>query len=148
MTSTIRAVASTLTIVLAAAGLVPARAGPAETRSRLQPITSAELTDARMRGTGCSWSLRGDRASRLVLKGDRALVKLAGRLVFLEPGASAQELFPFTFDRWQQGDLSIVVRKLGPARRIGTETLGSRTDLILVRSGTRTMLHGTMECGS
>jgi hypothetical protein len=148
MRSTIRAVASALTIVLAVAGLAAARAGPPQTSPPLQSITATELTKARLRGTGCSWSLGSERASRLVFRDDRALVKLAGRLVFLEPGAGARDLFPFTFDRWRRGDLGIVIRKLGPARRIGTETLGSRTDLVLVRGGRRTVLHGAMECGS
>ena len=148
MTITTGSVVAMLTIVLAATGTGAGRAGPARSEQPLQRITSAEMTSAGVRGTGCSWQLGGERAARLVMIGDRALVKLAGRLVPLNPGPGALDMFPFTFDRWRRDDLGIVVRKLGPTRWIGTEKLGGRTDLTLVRSGRRTVLHGSRECGS
>lgn len=150
MKSRVLPVATTLMLALAMAGHGNARPAPPQTHQSLQLITAAELTASGVHGTGCSWALRGERGSRLMMIGDRALVKLTGRLVFLEAGPGARDMFPFTHDRWNApgGDVAITVRKVASAKRIGTETLGSRTDLVLAQAGRRTVLHGMMECGS
>ena len=150
MKSRILSVATVVTVVFSIPAHGNARTGRPAMPQPLERITSAELTTSGVHGTGCSWALRGERGSRLVMIGDRALVKLAGRLVILEPGRGARDMFPFTHDRWNgpHGDVVITVRKVGSARRIGTETLGSQTDVVLVQAGRRTLLHGIMECGS
>ena len=87
---------------------------------------------------------------RLAMSNDKAVALIAGVTTVLMPARGAKELFPFTFDRWRtpDGSVEITVKKVVGAKRIGTETLESRTDLVLLQYGRRTVLHGTMQCGT
>lgn len=115
---------------------------------RLQTITAAEMRANGIRGTGCSWSLRGESEVRLAVAGDRGLAKVDGRLIPLRPWGGARDLFPFTFDRWVNGALSIRIRERGPGRMAGGETVASIADLEVVAPDGRRTVRGALECGS
>lgn len=121
--------------------------GPVPT---LGPLTSAQVRAAGAGGTGCSWMARRSGPVLFAMAGDRAVASVAGVLTVLSPDPGAKDLFPFTHDRWRTpaGQASIVVRKVAADRRTGTETLENATDLTLIQRGKRTLLHGTMQCGS
>lgn len=113
-----------------------------------QPMTSAQVTAAGAAGTGCSWSLKGDRRLRFAAADDRAVIRLVGRMVALAPTAHARELFPFTFEEWQAKELTVRLRQVGPTRWQGTESMTAQATLtISVRDRVRRM-SGRIACGS
>lgn len=114
----------------------------------LQPMTLDQVMKAGAAGTGCSWSLPADRRMRFAASGDRAAIRLDGRIVALSPGLGAPEMFPFTFAEWKAEGLTIVVRQVGPARWLNPEASTSRATLTIVIRGVARRIEGRMSCGS
>lgn len=142
MTVVSRRAAAALLLTASAAGSASTRPLP------LAALTPAEVRAAGADGTGCSWMARKGGPVLLAMAGDKAVARSGYGPVALSPDARARDLFPFTFDRWRRDDLVIIVRKLGAARRRGTETLATRTDLEVIQGVRRTVVHGWLECGS
>lgn len=126
-----------LTIACAAAGPLP-----------LDPLTPAQWRGAGVGGTGCFWMDRPNGSVFMAMADDMAVASIGGKLAVLSPDRGARDLFPFTYDRWRRGGTAIAVRKVGATRRVGTETLGGRTDLMFTHGGHRVVLRGTMGCGT
>lgn len=114
----------------------------------LQPMTLAQVMDAGAGGTGCSWSVVDDRRMRFAAAGDRAAIRLNGRIVVLSTTLSARDLFPFTFADWQAKGLTVGIRQLGAARRQSTEAMTAPASLTLTVQGVSKRLRGVMSCGS
>lgn len=114
----------------------------------LQPMTPDQVMEAGAGGTGCSWSLPGDRRMRFAAAGDRAAIRLGGRTLVLSPAPRAPELFPFTFAEWRAEGVMIGVRETGRARRLNTEALTVRATLTLETRGVVRRMDGRMSCGS
>ena len=113
-----------------------------------EPMTLDQVVEAGAGGTGCSWSKTGDHRMRFAAADDRAVIRLAGRIVVLAPAPHARELFPFTFTDWQAKGLSARLTQIGPARRLGSEATNARATLTITVGGTSRRLAGTMSCGS
>lgn len=135
---------------MAIGALVATVAAPAAaaTPTVLQLLSLSEWRSAGVGGTGCWWSVRGDRDWRFAMSGRTAVVKVAGRVVILEPAAGAARAFPFTFDRWRAGATTINVVRRGWSRRSGTEVLREPARVVVVTDGRRAAYAGTLECGS
>lgn len=114
----------------------------------LQPITLDQAIKAGAAGTGCSWSLPGDRRMRFVAAGDRAVVRFKGRAIVLSPAPRARELFPFTFADWRAAGMTVAVRLTGTARTRGTEVITEHATLRIVIQGTTRLMDGIISCGS
>jgi hypothetical protein len=114
----------------------------------LQPMTSVQVMAAGAAGTGCSWSLRGDRRMRFAAADDRAAIRIAGRIVALSPTPRARELFPFTFADWRAKDVIVRLKRTGSARWLGSEAWTAGATLTIVSGGTRRRIAGDLSCGS
>ncbi len=130
-------------MMIAASGAAMA-AGP----QPLQPMTLDQVMDAGAGGTGCSWSLPGDRRMRFAAAGDRAVIRLDGRPVILSPADHAPELFPFTFAEWRADGVSVRIMEVGKGRRLNTEALAQRAMLNIAIRGTTRRMEGRLYCGS
>ena len=130
-------------MMIAASGAAMA-AGP----QPLQPMTLDQVIEAGAGGTGCSWSLPGDRRMRFAAAGDRAAIRLDGRIVVLSPAVRAPELFPFTFAEWRAEGVTVGIAEVGKARRLNTEALTQRAMLNIVIRGTTRRMEGRLSCGS
>ncbi len=69
-------------------------------------------------------------------------------MLLLAPRRDARELFPFTYDAWRSGDLTIRVIDTRVARAIGSESVTTDALLVVSRRGTTTRLRGSLICGS
>lgn len=116
--------------------------------SPLQPISLGQAMEAGVAGTGCSWSMPGDRRMRFVAAGDRAIVRFKKRAIVLSPAPRARELFPFTFANWRAAGMTVAVRLTGTARTRGTEVITQRATLRIVIQGTVRLMDGIISCGS
>ncbi len=132
-----------MSMMIAASGAAMA-AGP----QPLQPMTLDQVMDAGAGGTGCSWSLPGDRRMRFAAAGDRAGIRLDGRTLILSPASHSPELFPFTFAEWRAKGVSVRIVEVGKARRLNTEALTQRAMLNMVMRGTTRRMEGRLSCGS
>lgn len=130
-------------MMIAASGAAMA-AGPPP----LQPMTLDEVMEAGAGGTGCSWSLPGDRRMHFAAAGDRAAIRLDGRIVALSPAVRASELFPFTFAEWRAEGVTVGITEVGKARRLSTESLTVRAMLTIDVRGTARRMEGRLSCGS
>lgn len=119
---------------------------PYSNRVLLRPLSSAEVRAAGISGTGCSWFYRG--SLRFAMAGDRAVAKVNGAIVDLAPGSGAKDFFPFTYDRWRSGQTTITVRRIGQGRQINAESLQRVADLLMIVGKTRSVVRGSMICGS
>lgn len=133
-------------VMIVASGAAMA-AGPPRLQP-MQPMTLDQVMKAGAGGTGCSWSLPGDRRMRFAAAGDRAAVRLHGRIVVLSPAIRAPELFPFTFAEWRADGVTVGIADAGRARRSNTEALTVRAMLTIVIRGTVRRMEGRMSCGS
>lgn len=142
--------ALTLRIV---AALVPvltsiAIADAAPRSAVLEATTRADWRAAKLDGTGCYWSPRRGGPVQFVAAGDKAMTKVNGRVVILKPRRDARDLFPFTYDAWRSGDLTIRVVDTARIRAMGYETVTTDAALIVTRRNVTTRLRGSMICGS
>lgn len=114
----------------------------------LETTTRADWRAANLDGTGCYWSPRRGGPIVFVAAGDKAMTKVNGRIVILKPRRDAREMFPFTYDGWQSGDLTIRVVDTARIRAMGYETVTTDAALIVTRRNVTTRLRGSMICGS
>lgn len=114
----------------------------------LEATTRADWRAAELDGTGCYWSPRRGGPMVFVAAGDKAMTKVNGRIVILKPRRDAREMFPFTYDGWQSGDLTIRVVDTARIRTMGYETVTTDAALIVTRRNVTTRLRGSMICGS
>ena len=114
----------------------------------LQATTMTDWRAAGLDGTGCYWSPRQGGPIHFVAAGGKAITRVAGRVVILKPQRSARDLFPFTYDSWQSGDLTIRVVDSARIKAMGYETVTTGALLIVSRAGTTSRLRGSLICGS
>lgn len=114
----------------------------------LEATRRADWRAAGLDGTGCYWSPRRGGAIHFVAAGDKAMTRVGGRVVILKPRRDARDLFPFTHDAWQSGDLTIRVVDTARIRSMGYETVTTDAVLIVTRRNVTTRLRGSMICGS
>ena len=114
----------------------------------LQATTMADWRAAGLDGTGCYWSPRQGGPIHFVAAGGKAMTRVNGRVVILKPRQGARDLFPFTYDAWQSGDLTIRVVDSARIKAMGYETVTTGALLIVSRAGTTSRLHGSLICGS
>ena len=138
------AVTLTMTCIAIARSVPPPAAG----LPRLELMSRDDLTAALMRGSGCSFALRGDNGARFTMAEDKAAAKIAGRIVKFRKAAGARHLFPFTFDRWQADGLGVSVRQHGQARMLGEEGAITPAVLVLQQGTVRRSIAGELSCGS
>lgn len=112
------------------------------------PMSFAQIRAAKATGTGCSWSLAKDRRIRFAAADDHAVVRLPSGVVALRPAADAQDLFPFTYDRWSGDNVAVRVAPVGPAKRGGGEALEETADLEVNIGGRIWKRRGLLGCGS
>ena len=127
---------------------LPVAVAQAASPVTLQPTTIADWRAAGMDGTGCYWSRRPGGPVLFAAAGRKAMTKVRGRVLLLAPRRDARELFPFTYDAWRTGDLTIRVIDTSVARAIGSESVTTDALLVVSRSGTATRLRGSLICGS
>lgn len=130
---------------------VPAVVAAADAARRpmaLQATTMADWRAAGLDGTGCYWSPRQGGPVHFVAAGAKAMTRIDGRVVILKPRRGARDLFPFTHDAWQSGDLTIRVVDSARIRAMGYETVTTDALLIVSRAGTTSRLRGSLICGS
>ncbi|MDY0960221.1 hypothetical protein SOM26_16115 [Sphingomonas sp. CFBP8993] len=137
-------IAAALVPVLTSTATVDAAPRPAV----LEATTRADWWAAGLDGTGCYWSPRRGGPIVFVAAGDKALTKVNGRVVILNPRRDARDLFPFTHDAWRSGDLTIRVVDTARIRAMGYETVTTDAALIITRRDVTTRLRGSMICGS
>ncbi|RKE42726.1 MULTISPECIES: hypothetical protein [unclassified Sphingomonas] len=114
----------------------------------LQATTMTDWRAAGLDGTGCYWSPRQGGPIHFVAAGGKAMTRVNGRVVILKPRQGARDLFPFTYDAWQSGDLTIRVVDSARIKAMGYETVTTGALLIVSRAGTTSRLHGSLICGS
>lgn len=114
----------------------------------LQATTMADWPAAGVDGTGCYWSPRRGGPVHFVAAGAKAMTRVNGRVVVLKPRRGARDLFPFTYDAWQSGDLTIRVVDSARVKAMGYETVTTDAMLIVSRAGTTSRLRGSLICGS
>ncbi|MBD8735361.1 hypothetical protein [Sphingomonas sp. CFBP 13706] len=114
----------------------------------LQPMTRAQVMEAGAGGTGCSWSMTGDRRMRFAAAGDRAAIRLGRAVMVLAPAPRSRELFPFTFADWRGEGVTVRVGQVGRARWVGTEASTARATLTVSMRGVSRRIGGTLSCGS
>ncbi len=137
--------------IIAACLAVPAVVATADAAPRpvaLQATTMADWRAAGLDGTGCYWSPRRGGPIHFVAAGGKAMTRVSGRVVILKPRRGARDLFPFTYDAWQSGDLKIRVVDSARIRAMGYETVTTEALLIVSRAGTTSRLRGSLICGS
>lgn len=114
----------------------------------LEATTMADWRAANLDGTGCYWSPRRGGPILFVAAGDKAMIRVGGRIVILNPRRDAKPLFPFTHDAWRSGDLTIRVVDTARIRSMGYETVTTDAMLVVTRRDVTTRLRGSMICGS
>lgn len=114
----------------------------------LRPLSMAIVMKAGAAGTGCSWSLEKDGRMRFAAADDRAVVRLAAGIVRLRPAAGADDLFPFTYDRWTGDDITVTVKPGGPSTWKGTEVNEGAAYIEVHTAGHRWAARGRLNCGS
>jgi hypothetical protein len=114
----------------------------------LQATTMADWRTAGLDGTGCYWSPRRSGPIHFVAAGNKAMARVNGRVVILKPRRGAQDLFPFIYDAWQSGDLTIRVVDTARIRAMGYETVTTEALLIVTRASTTSRPRGSLICGS
>ena len=140
-------------IAMALAATMPGAASDAAPPKKISAVPFELMTykDGGVTGTlgaGCTWSeRRGDRGWIVGMTDDRAAVKHRGQLIVLKPAPGANDLAPFTFDRWTGGGLTIVIREVGPATADGTTGV-SPAMLVLTEAGRTRSYRGVLSCGS
>lgn len=116
-------------------------------RLDLLPMSREQVAEAGAAGTGCSF-LVDRRTIVFAAADDRAIVRLPSGIVAMHPDAGAADLFPFTYDRWTGGGLSVTVRATGRAVRRGGESV-RRTAVLEISSGAvARSRRGLLDCGS
>jgi hypothetical protein len=120
----------------------------AQTPIPLQTMGLADGERTRTLGTGCTWSDGRPRAWRMAMTDDRAAVKRGGRYVIMRPAPGARHLFPFTYDRWSGGGMTILVRETGRSRKMGTEAFETPGSLSITERGVTRTWRGRLSCGS
>ena len=136
------AIASTLLLVSPAAADLGAR------KVRLLPLTREQVVQAGAAGAGCSWSLPGEERPRFAVADDRAVVRLASRMVTLSPGRDARDLAPFTFDLWAAESITIRIVPTGRSRHLGGSVTDTPANLEIRVGGSTRWLAGVLSCGS
>jgi len=137
--------------IIAACLAVPAVVAAADAAPRpvaLQATTMADWRAAGLDGTGCYWSPRRGGPVHFVAAGAKAMTRVNGRVVILKPRRGARDLFPFTYDASQSGDLTIRVVDSARIKAMGYETVTTDALLIVSRAGTTSRLRGSLICGS
>ena len=137
--------------IIAACLAVPAVVAAADAAPRpvaLQATTMADWRAAGLDGTGCYWSPRRGGPVHFVAAGAKAMTRVNGRVVILKSRRGARDLFPFTYDAWQSGDLTIRVVDSARIKAMGYETVTTDALLIVSRAGTTSRLRGSLICGS
>lgn len=114
----------------------------------LQPMTLAQVMRAGAAGTGCSWSPSGSRRMLFAAADDRAVIRIHGRLVALQPRSGAEGLFPSTFAAWQAKGVKLEIEQLGRSRRYGTEATSAKAVLALAVNAKSYQMIGVLSCGS
>ncbi len=114
----------------------------------LQATTMTDWRAAGLDGTGCYWSPRQGGPIHFVAAGAKAMTRIDGRVVILKPRRGARDLFPFTYDAWQSGDLTIRVVDSARIKAMGYETVTTDALMIVSRAGTTSRLRGSLICGS
>jgi hypothetical protein len=137
--------------IIAASLAVPTTIAAADGAHRsvaLQATTMADWRAAGLDGTGCYWSPRRGGPIHFVAAGAKAMTRIGGRILILKPSQGARDLFPFTHDFWQSGDLTIRVVDSARIRAMGYETVTTDALLIVNRAGTTSRLRGSLICGA
>lgn len=119
--------------------------------SRAMPLSGVsfeEAFDAGAAGTGCAWKYIQSETAEISMKADRGVVKLDGSIIRLRPAEAAQELFPFTYDRWTDGSIEIAIYKTGQSKLMLPETIETPARLELMKDEKSMSWAGTLYCGS
>lgn len=134
--------------IMLLAGFAASDVSAAPAEPLLQPSTIEDWRAAGMDGTGCYWSERKDGPVLFVAAGNIGLTRMDGAVVMLSPAQDAADLYPFTHDRWQKGELTIRVIDSTVAEEVGYEAVTTAADLVVVKDGIVSRLTGFMICGS
>lgn len=113
----------------------------------LMSITQTDLGNARMRGTGCSWT-SPDGSSKFAAADGVAIIKPASGIVRLTPHAEANDMFPFTFTRWAGGGVEVELVEMGKGRIINAELVRTPATLKVTFGKRTSRTRGVLECGS
>ena len=139
------AIAQALTLLAIAA---PARTAGDRREVGLLPMSREQVRAAGAAGTGCSFLADSGQLVIFAASDDRAVVRTRGGVIELRPAHGARDMFPFTFDRWTGGGLSLSVLAMGKAVRRGVEAL-ERPAVVSVRMrGVKVDHRGRLSCGS
>lgn len=117
----------------------------------VEPFEPTSMRDWRkvgMDGTGCYWSSTTGGPVLFAANGRTAVVRVAGRIVRLEPARTAKNLFPFTYDTWQASGMRIRVVDTAIVKAMGDETVTTDAFLVVDRNGRPRRFKGSMICGS
>lgn len=114
----------------------------------LEAMTFPDAEKGGAVGSGCTWSGGPDRKGRMSMAGDRAAVKLKGRIVGLKPAVGAKEVFPFTYHRWTGSGMNIAIRDTAKVIGRGGESVVTMARLDLTAGGRTRSWQGRLDCGS
>lgn len=114
----------------------------------LQPVSPAILAAANIHGTSCVWRRTARGPLLLALSDDHAVVRIGDRTIILSPASGAHDLFPFTFDRWQAGDITIAIKIEQALAREDEERLTGRAVVTIKRDNVSQRLTGVVSCGT
>ncbi len=114
----------------------------------LQTISFDESQSVGTVGTGCTWLGGTNRTRRVSMADDRAAVKLAGRVLTLQPAKGALEVFPFTYLRWTGPELELSIRDTKQVVKKGGEYVETVAWLDLYEKGGKRTWRGRLNCGS
>jgi hypothetical protein len=143
MAPLMKVAASTLGVLLAGVA-----AGSSPAPFALQRVEMKDASRTGTAGTGCTWSRDRRAGWHMSMTDDRAAVRIKGQDRILRPAAGAKDLFPFTFDRWTDGIITIELSQTGRSRRLGTEAMEKPSMLRLTTRGATVPWRGHLNCGS
>lgn len=141
-------------IAVGVAGAAPPASPHTLTHSRsgaipLESMTMDEVVRAGAAGTGCTW-LGGSGSTRMIaIKEDRGAVKRGGIVIALRPAAGSEEMFPYTYRRWNGGGgMAIAIDDSGKQVGRGPEHVETVATLRLTEDGRSRSWRGRLNCGS
>ncbi|MGN7161463.1 hypothetical protein [Sphingomonas sp. SAFR-052] len=111
-------------------------------------MTFAEVEQAKLTGTGCTWLGGPDLSRRFATKEYRGVLKRRGQIVPLRPAPGAKEVFPYTYHQWVGGGMTIIVEDTGRIVGRGPENVETIATLRLIENGRSRSWAGRLNCGS
>ncbi|WP_294200180.1 hypothetical protein [uncultured Sphingomonas sp.] len=75
-------------------------------------------------------------------------MKRNGRIVAMRPAASAEEVFPYTYNRWTGGGMDVSIENSGKEIGRGPQHVETVATLTLTENGRSRSWQGRLSCGS